>query len=97
MFENVLISMLKHFAPTIKEQCAPFLTGLLKNLFDEYSPRLEDNEETVDVVIQFQNDIPYFLICSMSSDNQVIRCFDAFTIEELIEKGEAFARKNKLL
>lgn len=97
MFEQLLLSGLRRYAPEIKEHGAPVIKQLLGQLLDEYKPKLHEGEESVDIVIQVQEGIPYFMVCSMSSDNKVMRCFEALTVEELLDKAETLAKKYKIL
>ena len=97
MLEQLLLQGLRHYAPEIKEHGAPVIKQLLNQLMDEYNPLLQEGEESVDIVIQVQDSVPYFMVCSMNSDNRVIRCFEALTTEELLEKAELLAKKYKIL
>ena len=97
MFEQLLIQGLRHYAPEIKEHGAPVVKQLLEQLLNEYRPRLQAGEESVVIVIQEQDSVPYYMVCSMSSDNKVMRCFDALTTEELLGKAELLAKKYKIL
>ena len=97
MFEQLLLSGLRRYAPEIKEHGAPVIKQLLFQLLDEYKPKLHEGEESVDLGGRRINGTPYFMVCSMSSDNKVIRCFEALTIEELLDKAEDLAKKYKIL
>lgn len=97
MFEQLLLSGLRRYAPEIKEHGAPVIKQLLFQLLDEYKSKLHEGEESVDIVIQVQDGTPYFMVCSMSSDNKVMRCFEALTTEELLDKAEDLAKKYKIL
>lgn len=97
MFEQLLIQGLRHYAPEIKEHGAPVIKQLFEQLLNEYRPKLQAGEESVVIVIQEQDSVPYFMVCSMSSDNKVMRCFDALTTEELLGKAELLAKKYKIL
>ena len=97
MLQQLLLQGLRHYAPEIKEHGAPVIKDLLGQLLDEYRSRLQEGEESVDIVIQVQDGVPYFMVCSMSNDNKVIRCFEALTTEELLEKAELLAKKYKIL
>ena len=97
MFEKVIISAIRQYAPLIKEQGAPIIKQIIRQMLDEYKPKLNEDEESVDIVIQVQDGEVYFMMCSMSSDNRVMRCLDALTTEELIEKAELLGKKYKIL
>ena len=97
MLEQLLLSGLKRYAPEIKEHGAPVIKQLLCQLLDEYKPKLQGGEESVDIGRQVQDRIPYFMVCSMSSDNKVIRCLKALTTEELLDMAEDLAKKYKIL
>ncbi len=97
MFEQLLLQGLRHYAPEIKEHGDPVIKSLLGQLMDEFRPKLKEGEENVDIVIEVQEGTPYFMVCAMSSENQVVRCFEALTTEQLLDKAEVLAKKYKIL
>ena len=97
MFEELVLRGLRHFAPEIKAKGAPMIKQLICQILDEYKPRLQPNEESVDIIIQVHEGEPMFMICSMSSDNCVLRCFGALTVQDLINKAELLGKKYQIL
>lgn len=97
MNEVFIKRMIKRFFPDIKEKAVPIIKDLLSKLFIEYGKQLKEGEESVNVVIQQQGEIIYYVICTMDKDNRVIRSLVAFTTEELIEKGFTLAKNYGVL
>ena len=99
---KTILSLVKPFIPDVKEAIVPSVKELALDMIAHYKPLLQEGEESANVIIQIQRnenqeDEPYFMVCSMDSDNKVVRCFEALTTEDLIKRGEQLAKQNNIL